>query len=152
MNRILILSIVVLLLICKTSLAQHKHGIKFPPPVLEFQQFAEFCDLPAQKNELVYTRAVYSYKDTGWSLRSDGEKCTKITANMFLADGEFLRPDFLKSLKVVHQNPDTKFLIVDIIGFFEDDLSGLEHDIGDMGTNKYRFIVKRVVSFYLETR
>ncbi|SEO53386.1 hypothetical protein SAMN05192574_1091 [Mucilaginibacter gossypiicola] len=141
-----------LVLMCKPAFAQHKNGIRFPPPVLEFQQLTEFCDLPGQKNELAYTRAVYSYSDMGWSLHSEAGKCKEIRANMFLTDDEFLKPDFLKALKLVHQNPKSKFLIVDIIGFFEDDLSGIEHGAGDMGANKYRFIVKGVIAFYLETR
>ncbi|MFC0518143.1 hypothetical protein ACFFGT_28270 [Mucilaginibacter angelicae] len=152
MNRKLIVPILLLLLACKTTFAQHKQEILFPPPVLEFQPLTEFCDLPGQKNELVYTRAIYDCSKTGWGLHSEGEKCKGITANMFLADDEFLKPDFLKSLKMVHQNPKSKFLILDIIGFFEDDLAGLEHGIGDMGTNKYRFIVKRVVYSYLRSR
>lgn len=152
MNKILIVPILFLLLMCKTVFAQHKNGIRFPPPVLEFQQLTEFCDLPTQKNELVYTRASYSYSDKKWSLHSEGDKCRTITANMFLTDEQLFKPDFLKSLRLVRQNPETRFLIVDIIGFFEDDLSGWEHGIGDMGANKYRFIVKRVVAFYLETR
>ncbi|MDB5149512.1 MAG: hypothetical protein JWQ57_3532 [Mucilaginibacter sp.] len=71
---------------------------------------------------------------------------------MFLTDNEFLKPAFLKALEEVRQNPKRKFLILDLIGFFEDDLSGFEHGIGDMGTNKYRLIVKCVVNSYLRLR
>ncbi|MFS2188161.1 hypothetical protein ACCC92_15895 [Mucilaginibacter sp. Mucisp84] len=152
MNKILITLTLFLLLLCKTTFAQHKNGIRFPPPVLEFQPLTEFCDLPKQKNELVYTRAVYSYSDSRWNLHSEGNKCRAIMANMFLTDEQLLKPDFLKALKWVHQDPKSRFLIVDIIGFFEDDLSGWEHGIGNMGANKYRFIVKNVLAFYLETR
>ena len=131
-------SMIFFLAISQFTLAQKKQPIRFPPPVLEFS-FTSACELPDHKNELVYTRFIYN---SNGDLQPEENACQNIIANLYLPDNVFLNPKYLKDFKAVKGKNS---LIIDAIGVFQDDESGVEHGIGNLGHNKYRFILKTVV-------
>jgi hypothetical protein len=123
------------------AFGQKRPPILFPPPVLEFA-FTSACELPNHKNELVYTRLIY---DSNGNLHPEEKSCKNIIANLYLPNNIFLNPKYIRDFKAVSSQKKKNNLIIDAIGVFEDDVSGVEHGIGDLGDNKYRFILKTVV-------
>lgn len=82
----IILSILLLLFI-QVGFAQKKIKVLFPPPVLgtEYPDFIEACDLQNHKNQLVYTRFIYSGMEECWGLRPE-KKCNLINADLDIPD------------------------------------------------------------------
>lgn len=123
------------------AFGQKRSQILFPPPILEFD-FTPSCELLNHKNELVYTRFIY---DSKGNLHAEQDSCKNISANLYLPNHIFLNPKFLEDFKAVSSQKNNN-LIIDAVGVFQDDLSGDEHGVGDLGDNKYRFILKTVVN------
>jgi len=127
-------------------LGQKKSKMIFPPPVLgmEYPEFISACELPNHKNELVYTRFIYSGVDEYWGLRPE-KKCNQINADLDLPDNVIIRPEYLKQLKEVHENYWKEYLIIDVIGTFDDsNTSGY----GNLGSNNAKFTVKYLIDMY----
>ncbi|HEY4325859.1 MAG TPA: hypothetical protein VGN20_17840 [Mucilaginibacter sp.] len=143
MKVILTLGLIVLSLVV---FGQKKSKLVFPPPVLgmEYPEFISACELPSHKNELVYTRFIYSGVDEYWGLHPD-KKCNQINADLNIPDDVVIRPGYIKQLKEVHENYTKKYLIIDVIGTFEDNKpSGYGH----LGSNNSKFTVKYLVDLY----
>ena len=128
--------------------AQKKLKVLFPPPVLgmEYPEFMEACDLPTHKNQLVYTRFVYSGIDEYWGLRPE-KKCNLINADLDIPDRVELKTDDKKNIEYVHNNYWKTYLIMDLIGTLED---GNQKGYGHLGSNNSRFVAKYVVASYVQ--
>ena len=125
---------------------QKKTEILFPPPVLgmEYPEFISACELPNHKKELVYTRFIYCGVDEYWGLESE-KKCNQINAYLDIPGNVEIRPEDLEELREVHVNYQNKYLIIDVIGIFEDsEKSGYGH----LGSNNSKFTVKHLVALY----
>jgi hypothetical protein len=128
------------------AFGQKKSKIIFPPPVLgmEYPEFINACELPNHKKELVYTRFIYSGVDEYWGLHPE-KKCNQINADLDIPDNIEIRPEFFKQLKDVHEKYWKKYLIIDVIGTFEDNnTSGYGH----LGSNNSKFTVKYLIGLY----
>jgi hypothetical protein len=99
------------------AFAQKSSRIIFPPPVLgmEYPDFMEACDLPAHKNQLVYTRLIYSGVDEYWGVRPE-KKCNKINAYLDIPDSVEVKAEDTKNIKYVHDHYWKKYLIIVIPG------------------------------------
>jgi len=136
------LSLIFCLVISQLAFGQKKQHVRFPPPVIEFP-FTPACELPDNKNELVYTRFVYTSRG---DMQPEEKTCKNIIANLYLPPNVFLDPKYSRYFKKTPTQKRKRDLIIDAIGVFEDDQWGIEHGIGDLGNNKYRFIVKIVLN------
>ncbi|NHA08083.1 hypothetical protein G7092_30055 [Mucilaginibacter sp. HC2] len=136
------LSFIFCLAISQLAFGQKKQHVRFPPPVFDFP-FTPACELPDHKNELVYTRFIYTSKG---DLQPEEKTCNNIVANLYLPPNVFLDPKYSKYFKTIRLKKRRDNLIIDAIGVFGDDQWGVEHGIGDLGNNKYRFILKTVVN------
>ena len=127
--------------------AQKKSKILFPPPVLgmEYPDFMEACDLPTHKSQLVYTRLIYSGMEEYWGLRPE-KKCNLINADLDIPDNVELNREAKKDINYVHAHYWKTYLIMDLIGTFEDcNPKGYGH----LGSNNSRFVVKYVVATHI---
>src|SRR5579859_4754828 len=138
---------VLLSLFLHVGFAQKKTKVIFPPPVLgmEYPEFMEACDLQTHKNQLVYTRFVYSGLDEYWGLRPD-KKCNRINADLDIPESVELKNEDKKNIEYVHNHYGKTQLIMDLIGTFED---GNQKGYGHLGSNNSRFVVKYVVATYI---
>ena len=129
------------------AFAQKKHRIIFTPPVLgmEYPDFMDACELPTHKNQLVYTRFVYSGIEEYWGL-SPEKKCNNINADLSISDSVVIKAEDLKNIKYVHSHYWNKYLIIDLIGTFDD---SNQKGYGHLGSNNSRFIVKYVIATYV---
>jgi len=137
-----LLSFIFCLAISQLAFGQKKQHIRFPPPVIEFP-FTPACELLSYKNELVYTRFIYTSKG---DVQPEEKTCKNISANLYLPPNVFLDPKYSRYFKAFRSKKSRGNLIIDAIGVFEDDQWGIEHGIGDLGNNKYRFILKTVLN------
>ena len=142
-----IVSSILLSLSIHASFAQKKTKVLFPPPVLgmEYPDFMEACDLPNHQNQLVYTRLIYSGLEEYWSLRPE-KKCNLINADLDIPDSVELNAEEKKNIKYVHKHYGKTYLIMDLIGTFEDNN---QKGYGHLGSNNSRFVVKYVVATYI---
>jgi hypothetical protein len=133
-----------LTLVGQLAFGQKKIPILFPPPILGISdpEFISACELPARKNELVYTRFIYSGVDEYWGLRSPDKKCNNINAYLEIPDSVELRPEYDKLFKDVHEHYWKTSLIVDLIGQFDD---SNKNGYGHLGSNSSKFIVKWII-------
>lgn len=118
----------------------------FPPPVLgdEYPEFISACELTNHKNELVYTRFIYTGVDEYWALFPE-KKCNEINAYLDIPDNVEIRPEFVKLFKDTHDNYWKKYLIIDAIGTFEK-IAPFKY--GHLGTNNSKFTVKYLIALY----
>lgn len=135
-----------LILCSQLTFGQKATKIIFPPPVLgiEYPEFTSACELPSHKKQLVYTRFIYEGVEEYWGLRPD-KKCTNINANLVIPDNVIIRPEDLKQLKDAHAHYWKKYLILDLIGIFED---GNGSHYGHLGSNNSQFTVKYIIAVY----
>ncbi len=134
-------------LILQCCFVKKPQQIIYPPPVLgmEYPDFISACELRAHKNELVYTRFIYSGIDEYWGLTTENH-CNDIDAELNIPDNVEIKPDDLKLMKEVHENYWKEYLIIDLIGTFEE--PG-QNGFGHLGSNNSRFTVKYFVSSYI---
>ena len=127
--------------------AQKKIKVLFPPPVLgmEYPYFTEACNLLNHRNQLVYTRLIYSGMEEYWGLRP-AKKCNLINADLDISDSVELNAEDKRNIKYVHSHYWKTNLIMDLIGTFED---GNPKGYGHLGSNNSRFVVKYVVATYI---
>ena len=136
-----------LLLLSFIVFGQKSSKIMYPPPVLgmEYPEFISACELPNHKKELVYTRFIYSGVEEYWGLTPD-KNCNQINADLDIPDNVEIRPEYTKLLKKVHEQYWKKYLIIDVIGTFDDsNPSGYGH----LGSNNSKFTVKYIVTIDL---
>lgn len=129
---------------------QKRKEIFFPPPILGMEQpeFLSACDLLNHKKELVYTRFIYSGADEYYSLKPE-KKCVHINAQLDIPDSVVIRPDYLKKLKELHKNYRKKYIIIDVIGTFDDSDSSLHSRFGN---NNSQFTVKYIVNLNIYSK
>lgn len=144
--RLKLLLSVIFGLVFQLSSAQKKEII-FPPPVLgmEYPDFINACDLLSHKKQLVYTRFVYSGVDEYWGATPEKKCNNNINAYLDIPDSVTIRPEIDKKFEDVHNNYWKKYLVIDVIGTFENDKKG---GYGHLGSNNSRFIVKYVVDAF----
>lgn len=126
---------------------QKKSKVISPPRILNMESpdFINACELPNHKKELVYTRFIYSGIDEYWGLKPE-KKCSEINAYLEIPEHIEVRSDDLKKLRLVHDNYWKMYLIIDVVGTFEDpNPSGFGH----LGSNNSRFTVKYFVDMYV---
>lgn len=143
MKLTLILSLMLLSLFV---FGQKKTKIISPPPVLSmgYPEFISACELPNHKNELVYTRFIYSGVDEYWGLHPE-QNCNKNNADLDIPNDVRVGPDYLKQIKRVHEKYWKKYLIIDVVGTLEDsNKSGYGH----LGSNNSKFTVKHLIGLY----
>lgn len=133
-------------LIFLLSSAQKKE-IRFPPPVLgmEYPDFINACDLLNHKNQIVYTRFIYSGDDEYWGVTPEKKCNNNINAYLDIPDSVTIQPKIMEKFEDVHNNYWKKYLVIDVIGTFENDKKG---GYGHLGSNNSRFIVKYVVDAF----
>ena len=124
--------------------AQKKTPVIFPPPVLglEVPEFISACELPAHKNELVYTRFTYSGTDEYWGLHPADKQCKGINAYLEIPDSVELKSEDEILFKDAHNHYWNTYLIIDAIGIFDDS----QHQYGHLGSNNSKFTVKWIVA------
>lgn len=135
------------LLICGNAFAQTAKQIIFPPPVfgMEYPDFMNACDLLSHKNELVYTRLVYSGVEEYWGLQPE-KNCIDLNAYLNIPDSVELKKEDMAHLKAVHNDYAKEYLIIDVMGTLD---NAAPNGYGHLGTNKYRFTVKYFIDSYL---
>lgn len=133
-----------LIVVGQFAFGQKKIPILFPPPVLGTSdpEFISACGLPAHKNELVYTRFIYSGVDEYWGLHSADKKCSSINAYLEIPDSVEIRPEYNKLFKSVHKQYRKTYLIIDAIGKFD---NSNKNGYGHLGSNNSQFIVKWII-------
>ena len=133
----------VLIIFSSLAWGQKKDPIIFPPPVLglDVPEFINACELPTHKNELVYTRFIYSGIDEYWGLHPVDKKCKGINAKLEIPDSVELKPKDQVLFKYAHDHYWNTYLIIDAIGTFDDS----EHHYGHLGSNNSQFIIKWIV-------
>jgi hypothetical protein len=139
--------IITLSIISQLAFGQKSKQIIFPPPVLDdmhYPLFTDACELPTHKNELVYTRFIYSGIDEYFGLRPE-KKCNSINADLVIPDTVVIEPEYFKQLQDVHEHYLKKYLIVDVIGTFED---GNTFGYGHLGSNNSKFTIKYIIAAY----
>lgn len=136
-----------LMLSFSVAFAQKKRQIVFPPPVLgmEYPEFMDACELPGHKNQLVYTRFIYSGIDEYWGLRPE-KNCNNINADLDIPEKVIVQPEDAKQIRYVHEHYWNKYLIMDVIGIFENEN---KNGYGHLGSNNSQFTVKYVIATYL---
>ncbi len=135
-NKMICFSIFLLLFIgCRSR------QIIFPPMVISEYQLTDFCDLPKNINELVYTSAIYSGVDEYWSLTS--AKCKELSSALEIPNDVIMDVKFKKLFEYVHKKYWNSYLIIDAIGRFESDNKA---GYGHLGSNNSKFVVKRIIN------
>ncbi|MBS1501752.1 MAG: hypothetical protein JST32_06805 [Bacteroidetes bacterium] len=139
--------LIVSLAVCSPAFGQDKHQVLFPPPVLgmEYPEFMDACQLPAHRNQLVYTRLIYSGIDEYWGLYTE-KKCNNINADLCIPDSVVVKPEDVNNIKYVHDHYWNTKLIMDLIGTFDD---SSQKGYGHLGSNNSRFVVKYVIDTYI---
>jgi len=111
---------------------------------MHYPSFTDACELPKHKNELVYTRFIYSGIDEYFGLRPE-RKCNAINAALMIPDTIEIDPEYYKQLQDVHEHYMNKYLILDVIGTLED---GNASGYGHLGSNNSKFTIKYFIAAY----
>jgi len=135
------------IIFCSHAFAQKPTKVLFPPPVLgmEYPDFTNACELLSRKNQLVYTRFIYSGTDEYWALRPE-KHCVEINAELNIPDSVILKAEDIANITAVHSNYSKEYLVIDVIGSLEE---ANPNGYGHLGSNKYRFTVKYFVDSFL---
>lgn len=138
--------LIALALTTQLLFGQSKNDVLLPQVLsMSYPEFISACDIPNHKKQLVYTRFVYSGAEEYWGLSPD-KKCDQninINADLNIPDNLEVSAKHLKLLKNVHENYWKKYLIIDVVGTYE------EGKYGHLGSNNSRFTVKKIIDIYI---
>ncbi|OKS87663.1 hypothetical protein [Mucilaginibacter polytrichastri] len=140
--------IAVLILFSQVTFAQKVSNMLFPPPVLPdgYPNYVNACDLNEHRKELVYTRFTYSGIEEYWSLHSWNKDCKDVGIELEIPDNINIKSRHLKELRYVHENYWKCYLVIDVVGFFEE---GYVYGYGHLGMNKSKFTVKQIMNIQI---